>query len=158
MCQKEYKGEAFSFARLGTDRRGAVALEMPIVFTFIMFSLLFPLADVAVAGFQFLAAHQMMRDLGQWLQYHAPPDVTVANTGGSGTWLASAQSAETAMGGSFSNLKVFCGTALCSASNVATPIYYSFATTVTVSPMVLTSVLCPGGNCSYTLTYSEQIQ
>ena len=47
MCQKEYEGVAFSFARLGMDRRGAVALEMPIVFTFIMFSLLFPLADVA---------------------------------------------------------------------------------------------------------------
>ena len=58
----------FSFARLGVDRRGAVALEMPIVFTFIMFSLLFPLADVAIAGFQFISAHQTMRDLGQWLQ------------------------------------------------------------------------------------------
>ena len=103
----------FSLARLGADRRGAVALEMPIIFSFIMFSLLFPLADVAIAGFQFISAHQAMRDLGQWLQYHLPPDVTVANTGGTGTWLSSAQSAGTAMGGTFSNLQVFCGTALC---------------------------------------------
>jgi hypothetical protein len=162
-CQKEYKGVAFSFARLGTDRRGAVALEMPIVFTFIMFSLLFPLADVAIAGFQFISAHQAMRDLGQWLQYHLPPDVTITNTGGSGTWLSSAQSAGSAMGGSFSNLQVLCGTTLCSASNPGNgtpplPKYYTFSTTVTVAPMVLTAVLCPGGNCSYTLTYSERFQ
>jgi len=145
--------------KLGADRRGAVAFEMPIVFSFLMFVLLFPLADVAVAGFQFISAHQAMRDLGQWLQYHAPPDVTTWNATGS-PWLTSVQSAESVMGGSFSNLQVVCGdtATVCSATNVASPKYYSFATTITVSPMVLSSVLCPRGNCSYTLTYSERFQ
>ena len=58
MCQSEYEGAAVSFVHLRADQRGAVALEMPIVFPFIMFSLLFPLADVAIAGFQFISAHQ----------------------------------------------------------------------------------------------------
>ena len=54
---------------------------------------------------------------------------------------------------------------ICSATNPAAGAsgapsakYYSFTTTVTVSPMVLKSVLCPGGNCTYTLAYSERFQ
>ena len=34
------------------DRRGAVALETPFVLMFLFFSLLFPLADMTIAGFK----------------------------------------------------------------------------------------------------------
>ena len=61
------------------------------------------------------------------------------------------------------NLQVVCGdtNAACSASNTASPKYYSYTTTVTLSPMVLRSVLCTSGNanpCSFTLPYSERFQ
>ena len=52
-----------------SDQRGAVAFEMPIVWLFLMMSLLLPLADVAIAGFQFISAYQALRDLGQCTQY-----------------------------------------------------------------------------------------
>src|SRR6266478_8469587 len=54
------------------DQRGAVAFEMLFVFAFMMFSLLLPLADVAVAGFRFISAHQALRDMGQRTQYSTP--------------------------------------------------------------------------------------
>ena len=60
------------------DQRGAVAFEMPFVFLFMMFSLLLPLADVAIAGFQYISAWQALRAFGQSIQYHPPPDVTNA--------------------------------------------------------------------------------
>ena len=62
------------------DQRGAVAFEMLIVWLFMMMSLLLPLADVAVAGFQFISAWEALRAFGQYIQYHPPPDVT--NTSG----------------------------------------------------------------------------
>ena len=46
-----------------SDQRGAVAFEMPIVWLFLMMSLLLPLADVAIAGFQFISAWEALRDL-----------------------------------------------------------------------------------------------
>ena len=67
------------------DQRGAVALEMPIVYFFLMFSLLFPLGDVAIAGFQYISAWESLRAFGQYLQYNPPPDVTNASG-----WISSA--------------------------------------------------------------------
>ena len=61
------------------DQRGAVAFEMPIVWLFLMMSLLLPLADVAIAGFQFISAWEALRDFGQSIQYDPPPDVTNAS-------------------------------------------------------------------------------
>jgi len=49
----------------------------------------------------------------------------------------------------------------CSAANFVSPKYYSYTTTVTVAPIVLTAVLCTSGNanpCSFTLSYSERFQ
>ena len=66
-----------------SDQRGAVAFEMLIVWLFLMMSLLLPLADVAIAGFQFISAWQALRAFGQYIQYNSPPDVT--NTSGSVT-------------------------------------------------------------------------
>src|SRR6516225_9833629 len=59
-----------------SDQRGAVAFEMPIVWLFMMMSLLLPLADVAAAGFQFISAWEALRGFGQYVQYHQPPDPT----------------------------------------------------------------------------------
>jgi hypothetical protein len=58
------------------DQRGAVAFEMPIVFLFMVMSLLLPLADVAAFGFRFISAWDALRAFGQYVQYHPPPDVT----------------------------------------------------------------------------------
>ena len=62
-----------------SDQRGAVAFEMPIVWLFLMMSLLLPLADVAAAGFQFISAWEALRGFGQSIQYDQPPDFTNAS-------------------------------------------------------------------------------
>ena len=53
------------------DQRGAVAFELPIVWLFMMMSLLLPLADVAIAGFQFVSAWGALRNFGQSIQYNS---------------------------------------------------------------------------------------
>jgi hypothetical protein len=139
------------------DRRGAVALETVVVLFFMMIGLLVPLADVAVAGFQFVSAWGALRAFGQYVQLHPPPDVT--NTLG---WALPT----TVAGYPISNVRVLCGDAgagaVCSSTNVTLPTkYYSYTTTVTVAPMVLRLVLCSSGNanpCSFTLPYSERFQ
>ena len=50
-----------------SDQRGAVAFEMLIVCLFMMMSLLLPLADVAIAGFQFVSAWEALRAFGQYI-------------------------------------------------------------------------------------------
>ena len=37
-----------------------------------MMSLLLPLADLAIAGFRFISAHEALRDMGQRTQYSTP--------------------------------------------------------------------------------------
>ena len=141
------------------NQRGAAALEMPIVCLFMMLSLLVPLADLAIAGFQFVSAWGALRAFGQYVQYHSPPDVT--NTS---SWTSTLPT--TVAGYGISNVQVLCGDtnagAVCSSSNVTLPTkYYSYTTTVTLSPMVLGPVLCTSGNanpCSFTLPYSERFQ
>jgi len=141
------------------NQRGAVAFEMPIVWLFMTMSLLLPLADVAIAGFQFISAWGALRAFGQYVQLHPPPDVT--NTS---SWTSTLPT--TVAGYGISNVQVLCGDtnagAVCSSSNVTLPTkYYSYTTTVTLSPMVLGPVLCTSGNanpCSFTLPYSERFQ
>ena len=124
------------------NQRGAVALEMPAVVLFLMMSLLLPLADLAIAGFQFVSAWGALRNFGQYLQYNPPPDVT--NTSG---W-ESLVLAKADPRFPINNLQVV----------VDGPIkYYSYATTVTLAPMVL-RVLCNADPCSFTLSYSERFQ
>lgn len=136
------------------DQRGAVALELPAVYLFLMLGVLVPLADVAIAGFQYISARQALRAFGQSIQYSPPPDVTSPST-----W------ASTAIGKAdpkypISSLLLICGdsNAVCSSGNTASPKYYSYSTDVTLAPMVLRSILCAAGNCTYTLRYSEQFQ
>jgi hypothetical protein len=138
-----------------SDQRGAVAFEVPIVWLFMAMSLLLPLADVAAAGFQFISAWEALRGFGQSIQYDKP-DVTNASG-----WMSSKlANADTRF--PIQQFRLVCGDANldCSPSNIASPQYYSYATTVTLSPMVLSAVLCTSSNankCSFTLSYSEQM-
>jgi Flp pilus assembly protein TadG len=136
------------------DQRGAVAFEMPIVTIFMIFSLLLPLADMSIAGFQYISAWQALRAFGQSIQYSPPPDVT-----NSSSWVSTA-TAKSDPNYPISNFQLICGdsNAVCSSGNTVSPKYYSYTTSFTVAPMVLKSVLCPGGNCTYTLPYSERFQ
>jgi hypothetical protein len=136
------------------DQRGAVALEMPSVWLFLMMSLLLPLADVAIAGFQFVSAWGALRAFGQSIQYDPPLDVTNAS-GWTSSKLAKADPRFP-----IPNIRFVCGDANldCSPGNIDSPKYYSYTTTVTLSPMVLGSVLCNANPCSFTLPYSERFQ
>jgi hypothetical protein len=139
------------------DQRGAVAFEMLFVFAFMMFSLLFPLADVAVAGFQYISAWEALRAFGQSIQYAPPPDVTNPSS-----WALSAL-AKANPNFPIPSIQLVCGDSqiACSATNTASPKYYSYTTTVTLAPMVLRSVLCTSNAtnpCTYTLPYSERFQ
>jgi hypothetical protein len=139
------------------DQRGAVAFEMPVVYLFMIMSLLLPLADVAVAGFQYISAWQALRGFGQSIQYSPPDDVT-APTSWASTALAKADSRFP-----IPSIQLVCGdsNAACSSTNLAPPKYYSYTTTVTLAPMVLRSVLCTSGGanpCTYTLPYSQRFQ
>ena len=140
------------------NQRGAVAFEMLFVFLFVMMSLLLPLADVAIAGFQFVSAWEALRAFGQYTQLHPPPDVTTWST----TWMSTLPT--TVAGYPINNLQVVCGdtNAVCSTTNnITSPRSFSYTTTVTIAPMVLKTVLCTSGNankCSFTLPYSERFQ
>jgi hypothetical protein len=136
------------------DQRGAAAFETILVYIFIVTFLLLPLSDVAVAGLQFSSAWGALRSFGQYLQYNPPADIT--STSG---WPAQT----TAGGYTMGNIHVLCGDtsagAACTSANVATSPakYYSYTTTITLSPLLLKAVLCPS-TCQYTLTYRERFQ
>jgi hypothetical protein len=137
------------------DQRGAVAFETMIVYLFMGMSLLLPLADVAAAGFQYIAAWQALRGFGQSIQYNTP-DLTNQSL-----WASNLPT--TVAGYPINNLQVLCGgtNVACSTTNTAPPKQYSYTTTVTFSPIVLRPVLCTSSNanpCSFTLSYSERFQ
>jgi hypothetical protein len=122
-----------------------------------MFSLLLPLADVAIAGFKFISARQALRAFGQSILYSPPPDVANASA-----WALTAI-AKADPNYQISSINLICGdgNAACSGSNTASPKSYSYSTTVTLAPMVLKSVLCTSGvgdGCTFTLSYSERFQ
>jgi hypothetical protein len=123
---------------------------MPIVWLFLVMSLLLPLADIAIAGFQFISARGALRGFGQSIQYDKP-DFTNAS-GWTSSKLAKADPRFP-----IQNFQLVCGNSACSTTNTASPRYYSYTTTVTISPMVLRSVLCNANPCSFTLSYSEQM-
>jgi hypothetical protein len=155
-CQGKLKGRRKAFL---ADQRGAVSFEFPFVFILLIFSFMFPLADVAIAGFRYISALQALRAFGHSIQYSPPTDFS--NTSG---WAATAV-AKADPNYPISNLQVFCddGNVGCTAANAGnSPLkYYSYSTTVTLSPMVLNSVLCTSGagnGCTFTLPYSERFQ
>jgi hypothetical protein len=136
------------------DRRGAVAFEMLWVFSFMLFSLLFPAADLAVAGFQYISALEALRGFGEYVQYNPPSDVTSPST-----WWTGLNKTVGAYTISPVNGGVICGETgqACATGNLASPKYYTYTTTVTLTPMVLKKWLCPT-SCTYTLSYSERFQ
>jgi hypothetical protein len=158
------------------DQRGAIAFELPFVWAFLMFSLFLPLADVAIAGFQFNSAREALRAFGQLMRYSPPPGVT--NWSGS-TWESTAI-AKADPKYPISNFYLICGdgsftmlplpptpsSVLCSTANPDSidptkPKYYLYATQITLSPLVLRSVLCTSTNanpCTFTLPYTERFQ
>jgi hypothetical protein len=132
------------------DQRGVIAFEIPFVTILLIFSLLLPLADVAIAGFKFISAYQALRDMGQRTQY-STPDATDANS--ISTWQSSLP---TTVDGYTVSATVKCGDAGTAAPCLGTdfPKYYSFQTSFTLSPMVLGSVLC--STC--TVNYLQRFQ
>jgi hypothetical protein len=143
------------------DQRGAVAFEMLIVYSFMLFSLLLPAADLAIAGFQYISAWGALRGFGQYVQYNPPPDVTDLST-----WTPGQQTTAVA-GYTISKVTVLCGDtgagATCTSANVQTSPakYFSYTTTVPLAPLVLRAALCTSGNtdpCSFTLFYRERFQ
>jgi hypothetical protein len=139
------------------DRRGAVAFETILVYPTLVLFLLLPLTDLAAAGFQYISAWAALRSFGQYLQYNPPADVTSTST-----WVSGLQ---TTVGNyTISNIQVLCGDtgagAACTSTNVTLPTkYYSYTTTLTLSPIVqwLKPALCPT-SCTYTLTSTERFQ
>src|SRR4051812_30252380 len=99
------------------DQRGAVAFEMLFVLSVLMFALLLPLADAAIAGFKFISAWQALRGFGQSIQYSSPPDVTNASS-----WASSAL-AKADPRYPISTFQILCGdsNAACSAGNLGPP-------------------------------------
>ena len=63
------------------DRRGAAAFEFLIIAAFLIFVLLLPIADVAVGALRYMQVKQAMRDLGAFVQYNLPPDLTSCFSG-----------------------------------------------------------------------------
>ncbi|MBR1200946.1 hypothetical protein JQ634_34440 [Bradyrhizobium sp. AUGA SZCCT0240] len=139
------------------DQRGAAAFEMLFVWLFLIMGLLLPLADIAIAGFQYVSAWQSLRAFGQSIQYAPPSDFSDTSS-----WASSAL-AKADPRYPIPSIQVICGdtNTACSSANLASPKYYSYTTTVTLSPTVLKSVLCSSGGadpCVYTLPFSERFQ
>ncbi|BBC01178.1 MULTISPECIES: hypothetical protein [Bradyrhizobium] len=141
------------------DQRGAAALEVPAIWLFLMLIILLPLADIAVAGFQFISARQALRNFGQSILYAPPPDVTNASAWSS-TATAKADSRYP-----IPSIQLICGdsNAVCTSANSGAdqPKYYVYSTTVTLTPIVTRTWLCNSTNtnpCSFTLSYSERFQ
>jgi hypothetical protein len=151
------------------DRRGAVAFEMLIVFAFLLIFLLLPAADLAVASFQFISAWEALRSFGAYVQYNTPSDVTNLSSWSAGSSGQNPSTSTTTVAGyTISKVQVLCGDTgfgvACTSSNINNlpARYYSYTTTVTLKPMVLTKVLCTNyknaNPCSFTLPYSERFQ
>jgi hypothetical protein len=147
-----------SFKRWGAsfsaDQRGAVAIETILVYPVIFLSILFPAGDLAAAAFQFISARQALHAFGQYLMYAAPDDLADTTN-----WMTTTLAKGNSLGYSISSFQLICGDGgvACSSANLANPKYYSYSTSVTLSPLVLTPVLCPS-SCTYTVSYSARFQ
>jgi Flp pilus assembly protein TadG len=134
-----------------SDRRGAVAFEMIIVYLFIITSLFLPLADVAIAGLKYSSAYQALRDMGQLTQYSS---LDATDSASISTWQSSLP---TTVDGYTVSATIKCGDAGSAPPCAGTtwPKYYSFSTSFTLSPMVLpASMLCR----TCTVSYSQRFQ
>jgi hypothetical protein len=140
--------------RLQKDRRGVIAFETLIAIIFIITFFLLPIADFVLAWGQYISAYQALRDLGQYTQYHTPPDVT--------NWSSWASSLPTITGYTITT-SVMCGDTLTacggSPANTASPKYYSFSTSITIHSFLEAAIPALSSLAgSHTLTYTEQFQ
>jgi hypothetical protein len=126
-----------------------------------MFSLLLPLADVAIAGFQFISAWQALRNFGQYVQYNSPGNVVTSWP----SWTAPLTDLSTKLDPRYpiQNITLVCGVDLCSSTNTTNPRYFLYTTTVTLSPFnFLKPVLCisttTADACSFKLSYSAPVE
>ena len=83
--QRDAVAKVLTLRGLLADRRGAAAFEFLIVAAFLIFALMAPIADVGVAALRYMQVRQAMRDLGAFVQYNPPPDLTKDLTQ-AGTW------------------------------------------------------------------------
>ena len=148
-----------SFAKRDAESACAVAFDSLFVYMLMVAGLLLPLADAAIAGLKFNSAYQALRAFGQSIQYAPPPDITNAS---GWTTSASVIALANATSPPIGTIQLLCGDSkfACSSTNTVSPKYYSYTTTVTLAPMLL-SVLCKSRNlnpCSFTLSYSERFQ
>jgi hypothetical protein len=112
------------------DQRGAVAFEMLIVYAFMAIFVFLPAADLAVASFQFISAWEALRGFGEYVQYNQPPDPTNPSAWWTGlNKTVGTYTISPVSGG------VICGETghACATGNVASPKYYSYTTTLTLS-------------------------
>jgi hypothetical protein len=138
-----------------SDQRGAIAFETMLVIIFMVTALLLPLADVGVAGLQYTQAWAALRNYGQCVQYN---NLDPTNVSG---WTNPCPA--TFNGYTMSSFKVYCGDnsppVACSSSNTALPMWFSYKTTFTLHPLLLTSLLCSSPNanpCQFNPSYSER--
>ena len=147
-----HKGGKRSFI---DDQRGAAAFEFAIVWVGLTFVLLLPLADLAMAGFRFISAHQALRDMAQRVQYSPPSDLTTS--GSITSWQLSMTKS---VSGYTITPTVYCGSpgtpAPCSAADAlpTVPKRYKLTTNFTVSAMTPGLVFCsPSCTVSYSIPF-----
>jgi hypothetical protein len=147
------------------DRRGVAAFEFIVIVAFLLFFLLLPIADVGVAALRYMQVRQAMRELGAFVQYNPPPDLTKASTWpslpktGVGTFSVGIGTVFPTLE-YYINITVSCGTAptagavagpACTSadlSNPSTPKYVWMGAIVNLKPMIIKALT--GGNFSYT--------
>jgi len=129
------------FFRLRGDRRGTVAFETPFVMFIIAGSMFWPISDIGVAAVQYISAFQSLRNLGAYIQYHVPPDLTDTTRRSSG------------LPSNGIPVAVMCGdtATVCSAANTASPHYYALTKSITLNPVVV-----PFPKTPITLVFSER--
>jgi len=142
--------------RLIADQSGAASFELVLVYPFLMIFIMLPLADLAIAGFRYLSAREALHAFGQSILYSPPNDLADTSS-----WLSTTLAKAGQLDYPISNFQLICGDggAACSSANAATsPVkYYSFNTTVTLAPIVLSPLLC-SNSCTFTLSYSARFQ
>ena len=124
---------------------------------FLLFSLLLPLADVAIAGFQYISAMQALRAFGQSIQYSPPPDFT--NTS---DWVTTAI-AKADPRYPISNFKSFAAmqtlpATAANARDVADEVLFVLDDHHFGTHGVEIGVVYRARNCTFTLSYSERFQ
>jgi hypothetical protein len=149
-------------------QRGVAAMEFGIV-GLVILALLLPLADVGAAAITYMQVKQAMRNLGAFVQFNPPPDITTPtnwpnlpnNMLGFSVVATSTTSAPPASAPGATktiNITVLCGDppgAACASAdvtNLAAPKYYLITSNVQLNPIVLTTLT------GSVLTYVERFQ